>query len=68
MIYTTNQLERLFKEVKRRLKVMEVLPEEENAEKILYIIFRDLNERYQRRKLRGFEEAIELTYPRLLCH
>jgi transposase-like protein len=54
-IYTTNQLERLFKEVKRRLKVMEILPEEENADKILYLIFSDLNERYLRRRLPGFE-------------
>ena len=38
---------------------MEVLPEEERTEKILYVIFRDLNERYSRRRLRGFEEAIE---------
>ena len=35
-IYTTNQLERLFKEVKRRLKVIEILPDEENADKILF--------------------------------
>jgi len=59
MIYTTNQLERLLKELKRRLKVMDMLPEEERADKILYLILHDLNERYQRRKLRGFEEAIE---------
>jgi len=38
---------------------MEILPEEENAEKILYLIFKDLNEYYQRRRLRSFEEAME---------
>jgi len=56
-IYTTNQLERPFKEVKRRLKVMEMLPDEGNAEKILYLIFYDLNERLSKRKLPGFESV-----------
>ncbi len=54
-IYTTNQLERLFKEVKRRLKVMEILPDEENTEKILFLIFFELNEKILKRKLPGFE-------------
>jgi transposase-like protein len=58
-IYIANQLERLNKELKRRLKVMEVLPEEERAEKILYLILREPNERYQKRKLRGFEAILE---------
>jgi len=39
----------------RRLKVMEMLPDEGNAEKILYLIFYDLNERLSKRKLPGFE-------------
>jgi len=38
LIYTTNQLERLHKEIKRRLKVIEILPEGEKGEKILYLI------------------------------
>ncbi len=59
MIYTTNQVERLFKELKRRLKVMEVLQGEESAEKVVYVILRELNERYMSRKLRGFETAME---------
>jgi transposase-like protein len=59
MIYTTNQLERLMKELKRRLKVMEILPDEENSKKLLYLIFRNLNDKYLSRKLRGFEEAME---------
>ena len=59
MIYTTNQIERLFKELKRRLKVMEQLQGEKGAEKIIYVILRELNDRYMSRKLRGFEKAIE---------
>ncbi|QER41290.1 hypothetical protein F1847_00515 [Thermodesulfobacterium sp. TA1] len=38
-IYTTNQLEKLFEEVKRGLRVMEFLSDEENVEKILFLIF-----------------------------
>ena len=56
LIYTTNQLERLHKEIKRRLKVMEILTEEEKAEKILYLIIAQLNEVYKERKLRNFEQ------------
>jgi len=44
--------------VKRRLKVMEVLPEEENAEKILFLIFCNLNERISKRKFPGFESVL----------
>jgi len=62
MIYTTNSIERLFKEVKRRLKVMEVLQGEKSAEKVVYVILRELNERYMSRKLKGFEAAIERYY------
>ena len=59
MIYTTNQIERLFKELKRRLKVMEQLQGEKGTEKIIYVILRELNDRYMSRKLRGFEKAVE---------
>ena len=61
-IYTTNQLERLFKEVKRRLKVMEMLPEEENADKILFLIFYELNERISKKRLPGFELVFSDTF------
>ena len=61
-IYTTNQLERLFKEVKRRLKVMEMLPEVENADKILFLIFYELNERISKKRLPGFELVFSDTF------
>ena len=62
MIYSTNSIERLFKELKRRLKAMEVLQGEESADKVVYVILRELNERYMSRKLRGFEVAMERYY------
>jgi len=58
-IYTTNQLERLVKEIKRRIKVIEVFPDEGSAERLLYLILKELNERLNSKRLRGFNE-IEL--------
>ena len=47
---------------KRRLKVMEVLQGEESAEKVLYVILRELNERLISRKLKSFEATMERYY------
>jgi len=41
---------------------MEVLQGEESTEKVVYVILRELNERYMSRKLKGFEAAIERYY------
>ena len=54
-VYTTNSLERLMKELKRRLKVMEVLQNQESAEKFLYLLLREANEKYNSRKLKNWE-------------
>jgi putative transposase len=58
-IYTTNQLERLAKEIKRRIKVIEVFPDEGSAERLLYLIMKEMNEKLNSRRLRGLNE-IEL--------
>jgi len=55
-LYTTNQLERLAKEVKRRTKVVEVFCSEEAAEKLLYLVVSALDEIWGARRLRGFAE------------
>jgi len=55
-LYTTNQLERLAKEVKRRTKVVEVFCSEEAAEKLLYLVLSELDEAWGARRLRGFAE------------
>jgi len=52
-IYTTNQLERLAKEIKRRIKVIEVFPDEGSVERLLYLLLKELNERLKVRKLGG---------------
>lgn len=54
-IYTTNSLERLIKEIKRRLKIIELLHSQESAEKILFIIISDLNKNLSKHKLPHFE-------------
>ena len=51
--------ERLAKEIKRRVKVIEVFLDEGSVERLLYLILKELNERLNSRRLRGFNE-IEL--------
>jgi len=59
VIYTTNWIERVIKEIRKRLKPMNSLPTEKAAEKILYLKAIDLNDRWNERKLRGFGMACE---------
>ena len=42
-LYTTNQLERVMKEVKRRTKVVNVFGDGTAVEKLLYLVFVRLN-------------------------
>jgi transposase-like protein len=58
-IYPTNQLKRLAEEIKRMIKVIEVFLDEGSAERLLYLILKEMNERLNSRRLRGFNE-IEL--------
>jgi transposase-like protein len=51
--------ERLAKEIKRRVKVIEVFLDEGSVERSLYLILKDQNERLNLRRLSGFNE-IEL--------
>jgi putative transposase len=57
--YTTNLIERLNREVRKRLKTMDSLPNIEAAEKIIYLNVTDYNDRWARRKLSGFGLAKE---------
>ncbi len=56
-IYTTNPLERVAKEVKRRTKGVEMFCEEEAMEKLLCRVLSNLNERLEGYRLRGFAEV-----------
>jgi putative transposase len=54
-VYTTNSVERLHKEVKRRIKVMEQFQNVESACAILYMLYSDYNDRYKQRRLNHWE-------------
>lgn len=55
-VSTTNQLERVSKEVKRRTKVVEMFCGGEAVAKLLYLVSSDLNERLEGLRLWGFAE------------
>ncbi|WP_175987086.1 IS256 family transposase [Bacillus sp. Marseille-Q1617] len=61
-LYTTNLIERLNREVRKRLKTMDSLPNIEAAEKIIYMNVSDYNDRWARRKLSGFGLAKDERY------
>ena len=50
-IYTTNVLERLNKEIKRRVKVIESFSTEHSLEKMLYLILLEENEKVKKRRM-----------------
>jgi len=47
----------LAKEIKRRIKVIEVFPDEGSVERLLYLIFKELNERLNSSRLTSFNES-----------
>jgi transposase-like protein len=59
---TTNQLERLAKEVKRRTKVAAVFCGERAVEKLLCLVLSQLDEAWGARRLRGFAEIQVKSY------
>jgi Transposase and inactivated derivatives len=67
-LYTTNLLERLAKEVKRRTKVVEVFCDEGAVENLLYLVLSQLDEAWGARRLRGFAEIQIGNYHVALTH
>lgn len=57
-IYTTNQLERINKEIKRRTKTIEAFSSEESLISVLYLILKFENEKLAQRRLRGFNNLV----------
>jgi transposase-like protein len=62
-LYTTNQLERLAKEMRRRTKVVEVFCWESAAEKLQSLVLRQLDEVWGSHMFRGFPEIRMGSYP-----
>lgn len=57
VIYTTNWIERTIKDIRKRLKPMNSLPDINAAEKIVFLTIQDMNNTWSTRKLRGFASA-----------
>ncbi|MNC47676.1 Transposase, Mutator family [compost metagenome] len=53
-IYTSNPIERMNKEIRKRLKPMNSLTNMDAAEKIIYLDVVEYNERFAERVIRGF--------------
>ena len=53
-IYSTNLIERMNKEIRKRIKITDSLPSEESAMKIIYLISAKINGKWSLRTLRGF--------------
>lgn len=53
-IYTSNPIERMNKEIRKRLKPMNSLTNMDAAEKIVYLNVIEYNERFADRVIRGF--------------
>lgn len=51
-VYTTNPVERVIQELKRRFRPVVLLPNQEAAEKLAYLVCLRVNEGFQRRRLR----------------
>ncbi|MNN65429.1 Transposase, Mutator family [compost metagenome] len=71
-IYTSNPIERMNKEIRKRLKPMNSLTNMDAAEKIIYLETIQYNERFEERVIRGFGdpqvkkklmEMFETRYP-----
>lgn len=56
-IYTTNWIERTNKEFRKRLKPMNSLPDIQSAEKIIYLLCVDKNEKWLERVTAGFRKV-----------
>ncbi len=56
-IHSNNIIERMNKEIRRRIKIIDSLPTEDSALKIVYLKVAELNEKYSRRVLNGYLNA-----------
>ncbi|WP_018248291.1 IS256 family transposase [Orenia marismortui] len=56
-IYTTNWIERTNKEIKKRLKPTNSLPNITAAEKLVYLTVINYNDRWSQRRMKGFLQA-----------
>ena len=53
-IHSTNMIERMNKEILRRVKIIDSLPSEGSAMKIIYLRVAEIDEKWSLRTLRGY--------------
>jgi putative transposase len=53
-IHSNNIIERMNKEIRRRIKIIDSLPTEDSALKIVYLRTAELNEKYSNRVMNGY--------------
>ena len=58
-IHSSNLIERMNKEIRGRIKIIDSLPTEESAMKIIYIRSAEINEKWSLRSLRGFYKCMD---------
>ena len=58
-IHSTNLIERMNKEIRRRIKIIDSLPSEESAMKIMYLRVAEINEKWSQRSLKGFYKCTD---------
>lgn len=56
-IHSTNLIERMNKEIRRRIKIIDSLPTEERAMKVIYLRVVEINGAWSQRRLRGFDKC-----------
>ncbi len=58
-IHSTNLMGRANKEIRRRIKIIDSLPPEESAMKIIYLRVAEINEKWSLRTLRGYHKCMD---------
>ena len=53
-LHSSNIIERMNKEIRRRIKVIDSLPSESAAMKIIYLRIAELNEKWSNRVIKGY--------------
>ena len=59
-IHSTNLIERMNREIRRRIKIIDSLPSEESAMKIMYLRVAEIHEAWSERSLRGFHKCMDV--------
>ncbi len=60
-LHSSNIIERMNKEIRRRIKVIDSLPSESAAMKIIYLRVAELNERWSNRVIKGYYKCKDQT-------